>query len=247
MSTRHHPQSRVIRPLRDGDIIAFPYLNAVGRYTGDDSVGSFTWSVPPGGPLSIGHLPKHNETDAMIDSGEIVILETEFGSLAAYHASRTYRDCDPRLVSPGGAPSTGHLSLRAERGSRVRERVNGFLKHPDVAYQHDPVTTPFRIALTATHQDREVAMAVLGRPRGRHNADGRTVELCRFAAHPDRPANTPFCYWSSSFRSGSSSSHPSFSAYQSPLYVEAAVSIPTKEAVAAAMRLSSAAAQYGFL
>jgi hypothetical protein len=180
----------MIRPLRDGDIIAFPYLNAVGRYTGDDSVGSFTWSVPPRGPLSIGHLPKHDETDAMIDSGEIVILETEFESLAAYHAYRTYRDCDPRLVSPGGALSTGHLSLRAERGSRVRERVNGFLKHPDVGYQHDPMTTPFRIALTATHQDREVAMAVLGRPRGRHNADGRTVELYRFAAHPDRPANT---------------------------------------------------------
>ena len=190
MSTRHHPQSRVIRPLRDGDIIAFPYLNAVGRYTGDDSVGSFTWSVPPGGPLSIGHLPKHDETDAMIDSGEIVILETEFGSLAAYHTYRTYRDCDPRLVSPGGAPSTGHLSLRAERGTGALKRVNGFLKHPDVRYQHDPVTTPFRIALTATHQDREVAMAILGRPSGRHNADGRTVELYRFAAHPNRPANT---------------------------------------------------------
>jgi len=173
----------VIRPLRAGDIIAFPYLNAIGRCTGDDSIGSFNWYVPPGGPLSIGRLPNQDETDAMIDSGEIVILETEFDSLAAYHAYRTYRDCDPRLVSPGGASSTGHLSLRAERGSRVRERVNGFLKHPDVAYQHDPVTTPFRIALTATYQDREVAMAVLGRPRGRHNADGRTVELYRFAAH----------------------------------------------------------------
>ena len=180
----------MIRPLRAGDIIAFPYLNAIGRCIGDDSIGSFNWYVPPGGPLSIGRLPNQDETDAMIDSGEIVILETEFDSLAAYHAYRTYRDCDPRLVSPGGASSTGHLSLRAERGSRVRERVNGFLKHPDVAYQHDPVTTPFRIALTATYQEREVAMAVLGRPRGRHNADGRTVELYRFAAHPDRPANT---------------------------------------------------------
>ncbi|MFD1687180.1 XF1762 family protein [Halobellus litoreus] len=180
----------MIRPLRAGDIIAFPYLNAIGRCIGGDSIGSFNWYVPPGGPLSIGRLPNQDETDAMIDSGEIVILETEFDSLAAYHAYRTYRDCDPRLVSPGGASSTGHLSLRAERGSRVRERVNGFLKHPDVAYQHDPVTTPFRIALTATYQDREVAMAVLGRPRGRHNADGRTVELYRFAAHPDRPVNT---------------------------------------------------------
>jgi hypothetical protein len=180
----------VIRPLRAGDIIAFPHLNAVGRYTGDDSPNAFEWRVPPGGPLSIGRLPDHDETDAMLDSGEIVILETGFDSLAAYHTYRTYRDCDPRVVSPGGAPSTGHLSLRAERGSGARERVNGFLKHPAVGYQHDPVTTPFRIALTATYQDREVAMAVLGRPRGRHNADGRTVELYRFAAHPDRPANT---------------------------------------------------------
>ncbi|WP_394349467.1 XF1762 family protein [Halorubrum halophilum] len=33
-------------------------------------------------------------------------------------------------------------------------------------------------------------MAVLGRPSGRHNADGQTLELYRFAAHPNRPANT---------------------------------------------------------
>ncbi|MFQ3293044.1 MAG: hypothetical protein ACI9EZ_001741 [Halobacteriales archaeon] len=180
----------MVRPLRAGDIIAFPHFNAIGRCTGEDSIASFEWYLSPGGPLRFGPLPGHDETDAMLDSGEIVILETGFDSLAAYHTYRTYRDCDPRVVSPGGAPLTGHLSLRAERGSGARERVNGFLKHPDVGYQHDPVTTPFRIAITATYQGSEVAMAVLGRPTGRHNADGWTVELYRFAAHPDRPPNT---------------------------------------------------------
>ena len=189
---RQHPQSRVIRPLRASDIVAFPYLDAIGRYAGGESIDSaFEWYVSPGGPLSIGRLPEDlDEIDTMIESGEIVILETGFNSVAAYEAYRTYRKCDPRLVSPGGAPSTSHLSLRAERGSGARARVNGFLKHPAVAYRHDPVTKPFRIALTATYRGRETAMAVLGRPSGRHNADGRTVELYRFAAHPDRPANT---------------------------------------------------------
>jgi hypothetical protein len=32
-----HPESRVIRPLRAGDIVAFPYFDAVGRYTGEDT------------------------------------------------------------------------------------------------------------------------------------------------------------------------------------------------------------------
>lgn len=191
MSTCEHPQSRVIRPLLEGDVVAFPYRNAIGRYTGDHS-DPFEWYANRGASFIDGRLPApdRDDLDVMIESGEVLILKTGFGSLAAYDAYRTYPDCDPRLVSPGGAPSTSHLSLRSERGSGARERVNGFLKHPAVRYQHDPVTTPFRIALTATYQEREVAMAVLGRPRGRHNADGRTVELYRFAAHPGRPANT---------------------------------------------------------
>jgi len=191
MSACEHPQSRVIRPLLEGDIVAFPYRNVIGRYTGDNS-DPFEWYANRGASFIDGRLPApdRDDLDVMIESGEVLILKTGFGSLAAYDAYRTYPDCDPRLVSPGGAPSTSHLSLRSERGSGARECVNGFLKHPAVRYQHDPVTTPFRIALTATYQEREVAMAVLGRPRGRHNADGRTVELYRFAAHPDRPANT---------------------------------------------------------
>jgi len=192
-----HPQSRVIRSLLDGDIVAFPYLDAIGRYAGGalddaetDIENAFEWSVRPGGPLSVGRLPDLDETDAMIDSGEIVIVATGFDSLEEFSAYRAYQECDPRLVSPSGAPSTSDLSLRAERGSGARERVNGYLKHPAVGYQHDPQTKPFRIALTATYRSQEVAMAVLGRPSGRHNADGRTIELYRFAAHPDRPANT---------------------------------------------------------
>ena len=198
MTDRHqHPQSRVIRPLLDGDIVALPYLDAIGRYTGGglddaetDIEDAFEWYVHPGGPLSVGRLPDLDETDTMIDSGEIVIVATGFDSLEEYDVYRTYQECDPRLVSLSGAPSTSDLSIRAERGSGARKRVNGFLKHPAVRYQHDPQTKPFRIALTATYRSQEVAMAVLGRPSGRHNADGRTVELYRFSAHPDRPANT---------------------------------------------------------
>ncbi|AUV84343.1 hypothetical protein C2R22_22605 (plasmid) [Salinigranum rubrum] len=185
----------MIRPLRPGDIVAFPYLDAVGRYVGDDATPIIEWYVPPGGPLCLGHpsaltTADVGEIDTMVDSGEVVIVATGFDSLASYHAHRTYRDCDPRLAAPGGAPTTNHLELRAERGRGARERVNGFLKHPTVQYQHDPVTKPFRVALTAVYEGRDVAMAVLGRPSGRHNADGQTLELYRFAAHPDRPANT---------------------------------------------------------
>jgi len=190
-----HPESRVIRPLRPGDIVAFPYLDAVGRYVGDDATPIIEWYVSPRGPLCLGHpsaltTADVDEIDTMVDSGEVVIVATSFDSLASYHAHRTYRDCDPRLAAPGGAPTTNHLELRAERGCGARERVNGFLKHPTVQYQHDPVTKPFRIAFTAVYEGRDVAMAVLGRPSGRHNADGQTLELYRFAAHPNRPANT---------------------------------------------------------
>jgi len=191
-----HPESRVIRPLHAGDIVALPHLNAVGRYVGDGAASKFEWYVSPSGPLCIGYPPDvasnadTDELDIMVDTGEIVILESNFGSLDAYDVYQSYRDCDPRLVSPGGAPTTSMLEVRAERGRGARERVNGFLKHPAVQYQHDPVTRPFRIALTAVFDDKEVAMAVLGRPTGRHNADGRTLELYRFAAHPGRPPNT---------------------------------------------------------
>jgi GNAT superfamily N-acetyltransferase len=190
-----HPESRVIRPLCPGDIVAFPYLDAIGRYVGDDATSMFEWYVLPGGPLCLGNpstiTTAHiDDIDTVVDSGEVVIVATGFDSLAAYDAHQTYCDCDPRLVSPGGAPATTYLELRAERGCNARERVNGFLKHPTVQYQHDPVTKPFRIALTAVYEGRDVAMAVLGRPSGRHNADGQTLELYRFAAHPKRPANT---------------------------------------------------------
>ena len=61
------------------------------------------------------------------------------------------------------------------------------------------------------------------------------------------PCEYAIRYVSSSVRSGNSSAHPSFCAYQSSLYVAAVVSTPTKEATAAASRSSSAAAQYGSL
>jgi len=151
----------VIRPLRPGDIVAFPYLDAIGRYIADDATPMFEWYVPPGGSLCLGYpsaitTADTDDLDTMVDTGELVIVATDFESLTAYDAFRTYRDCDPRRVTPGGAPATSHLELRVERGHGARKRVNGFLKHPTVQYQHDPVTKPFRIALTAVSNGRDV-------------------------------------------------------------------------------------------
>jgi hypothetical protein len=85
-----HPESRVIRPLHAGDIVALPHLNAVGRYVGDGAASKFEWYVSPSGPLCIGYPPDvasnadTDELDIMVDTGEIVILENNFGSLDAY-------------------------------------------------------------------------------------------------------------------------------------------------------------------
>jgi hypothetical protein len=65
------PQSRAVRPFLEGDIVSFPYLNAIGHYTGRLLEGTeggieatFEWCVAPGGPCSVGHLPTRDDTDA---------------------------------------------------------------------------------------------------------------------------------------------------------------------------------------
>jgi hypothetical protein len=64
MSTCEHPQSRVIRPLLEGDIVAFPYRNVIGRFTGDDS-HPFEWYANPGISFIDGQLPAPTETISM--------------------------------------------------------------------------------------------------------------------------------------------------------------------------------------
>lgn len=97
---------------------------------------------------------------------------------------------DRAAVRPSGAPSTDSLVLYAERGRGALKRINGFLTHPEVDYQYEPITNGYKIALTARYGDTDVATIVLGRPPSKEADTGDTLSVIRLAAHPARPKNT---------------------------------------------------------
>lgn len=170
-----------------GDVLYFTRQRAHALVQQDDDGITLEWFDDPiHGETEF----TRDELDEMLAMNHVKIVATDFHSLENFHVWSKYKRADPRTVNPGGAPSPKWMTLTAERGSGSRERVDGFLMHPEIDYQYNPTGNPFRITLTAQFADRDVAMATLSTPSSPDRAGNGTIALDRFCAHPDRPDNT---------------------------------------------------------
>lgn len=178
--------------VRDGDLVFFQHENAHGLIDTTTPETVVKW---------VEHPTVEHSRYSIEDVNQMLELETAYVLDEDFH-SRNYwleysdivlehRHTEPKDVNPGGAPSTNALTLTAERGTGSKYRTNGFLKHPAIDYQGNPIGNGSKIALTAQWNGNDVAMAILGKPISRLGWDsGTVIQLLKFAAHPNRPENT---------------------------------------------------------
>lgn len=182
------PRGTIIRSyVQPADILYFEHDRAHAHLQPSQPRPTLKWLTQPiHGIRDI----DTSELDWLLENGDITILAEDYTNPEHYFANAAHAHTDTRLVTPGGAPNTDTLTVQAERGKNQMKRINGFLKHPSVDYQHNTAVPATKFGLTAKYKDTDVAMAVLGRPTAKSHGDGSTIELSRFAAHPDRPQNT---------------------------------------------------------
>lgn len=202
MSFTQTPPSRLNTPrldrqkdriaVRDGDIVYFHHENAHALIDTTASNGDVKWiDTPTVDPQEY----TTDDVDQLLELETAYVIDTGFRSreywLDYSDVVLQYDQTEPKDVSPGGAPNTKALTLKAERGAGSKYRTNGFLKHPDINYQGKPIGNGSKMALTAQWNGNDVAMAILGKPIARLGwDDGTDIQLLKFAAHPNRPANT---------------------------------------------------------
>lgn len=178
--------------VRTGDLVYFHHENAHALVDTTASNGDIRWIDTP---TTHPHAYTKSEIDQLLEMQTAYVVETDIPTREYWreysHAVLNHRHTEPKDVSPGGAPSTNALTLKAERGSGSKYRTNGFLKHPDINYDGKPIGNGSKMALTAQYNGNDVAMAILGKTIARVGWDaGTDIQLLKFAAHPNRPQNT---------------------------------------------------------
>lgn len=88
--------------------------------------------------------------------------------------------------SPRSPGSVTDLQLRRERS---RTAVNEFLESDAIDHKLGGVPG-WKAAFGGRYGESLVAVCVLSRPVARTLDDGKTISISRYAARPDRPANT---------------------------------------------------------
>jgi GNAT superfamily N-acetyltransferase len=148
---------------------------------------SLGWITPDGQTVEWVAGNRAGDTDTVDDVGIDVAVENGLVDVIA----ADIRDPDAAWwlfedSAPAAAVQTAGLSVSRERS---RNAVNAFLEHPVVDHDLGGVVG-WKAAFGARHQGDLVAVCVLSRPSARGADDGVTLELNRYAAHPNRPPNT---------------------------------------------------------
>lgn len=192
-SVRNHPQRHISETVPN-DIIYFrrkdlhAYISETDNYE-QTGLLSLTWLD---GYEQYQEETIHKETlDGFADRGKIRCSTTNVPSIEQYehigirNPEETQRDS---TLTPGPRLPTDKLRFKRIYS---RNRINGFLKHPLVDHKHGRVQKA-KAMFVAERPDGKIAAALtLNSPNARLAFDRHTVEITRYASHPEtRPYNS---------------------------------------------------------